>query len=117
MQVISVTGIHQLLNRDTICVGLPGESKAQVLDGLIRLLTGHPKVLDLEAVRAAVLAREAVMSTGVGKGLALPHAKTSAVADTIAALAITAQAVDFGAIGHGAPLLPLIPRRGGARVP
>jgi mannitol/fructose-specific phosphotransferase system IIA component (Ntr-type) len=38
------------------------------------------------------------MSTGVGKGLGLPHAKTAAATETVAAFATTAAAVDFGAI-------------------
>ncbi len=98
MQAIGLTEIHQLLKRDTIRVGLPGETKEEVLNNLIDLLKGQPGVRDLEKVREAVFAREAVMSTGVGKGLALPHAKTDAVDRTVAALAITAQPVDFGAI-------------------
>jgi mannitol/fructose-specific phosphotransferase system IIA component (Ntr-type) len=38
------------------------------------------------------------MSTGVGKGLGLPHAKPSAATETVAAFATTAEPVDFGAI-------------------
>lgn len=98
MQAIGLTEIHQLLKRDTIRVGLPGETKEEVLNNLIDLLKGQPGVRDLEKVREAVFTREAVMSTGVGKGLALPHAKTDAVDRTVAALAVTAHPVDFGAI-------------------
>jgi len=39
-----------------------------------------------------------MMSTGVGKGLGLPHAKTSAATETVAAFATTAEPVEFGAI-------------------
>ncbi len=98
MQAIGLTEIHQLLNRDTVRVGLPGETKNEVLNNLIDLLEGQPGVRDLEKVRQAVFARENVMSTGVGKGLALPHAKTDAVDRTVAALAITEKPVDFDAI-------------------
>jgi len=98
MQGTSVTGIHQLLNKNTVRVGLVGETKAEVLDALINLLKSSPAVSDLNQVREAVFARETVMSTGVGKGLALPHAKTRAVKDTVAALAMTEHPVDFGAI-------------------
>lgn len=94
--------IHQFLTPETVRVGLPGESKTEVLDNLVQLLDHLPQVLDLAEVRRAVLAREAVMSTGVGKRLALPHAKTSAVTDTVAALAITARPIEFGAIDNEA---------------
>ncbi|CAM3242419.1 PTS sugar transporter subunit IIA [Rhodothermus bifroesti] len=90
--------IHQLLSPETIQVGLPGRTKEEVLNRLIDLLRGHPAVRDLEALRQAVWVREQMMSTGVGKGLGLPHAKTSAVTGTVAAFAITAEPVDFEAI-------------------
>ena len=98
MQTTTVTAIHQLLSPDTVCVGLAGQAKEVVLNGLMDLLADHPSVHDLEGVRAAVFAREQVMSTGVGKGLALPHAKTPSVVGTAAALAITEEPVVFGAI-------------------
>ncbi|AEN73111.1 putative PTS IIA-like nitrogen-regulatory protein PtsN [Rhodothermus marinus SG0.5JP17-172] len=94
----STSQIHQLLVPETIRVGLPGHTKEEVLNHLIDLLRGHPAVRDLEAVRQAVLARERMMSTGVGKGLGLPHAKTPAVTTTVAAFAITAEPVEFDAI-------------------
>jgi len=87
-----------LLSLDTVRVGLEGETKEEVLDALISLLKDNPAVVDLDAVREAVYSREKVMSTGVGKGLALPHAKTRAVSDTVAALAITKHPIEFGAI-------------------
>jgi PTS system fructose-specific IIA component len=97
---MSVTGIHEILRPQTISVGLPGSTKDEVLLRLIDLLRDHPGVQDLEGVREAVLAREQVMSTGVGKGLGLPHAKTPAVSETVVAFAITEEPVPFGAIDN-----------------
>ncbi|MGI9175376.1 MAG: PTS sugar transporter subunit IIA [Rhodothermales bacterium] len=90
--------IHQLLSPRTVRVGLPGTSKREVIDGLIDLLAHRLEPSKLEQVREAVHEREQRMSTGVGKGLALPHAKTSAVDETIAAFAVTEHPVDFEAI-------------------
>ncbi len=98
MQTDSIIQIHQLLRPESIRVGLPGETKAQVLEGLIGLLDGHPGVRDVRRVYEAVSDREQVMSTGVGKGLALPHAKTAAVLETVAAFAVTEHPIPFGAI-------------------
>jgi PTS system fructose-specific IIA component len=101
MSTSSVTQIHQLLRPELVRVGLPGRTKQEVIDGLIDLLREHRGVTDLaRRVRQAILAREEVMSTGVGKGLGLPHAKTPALTDTVAAFAVTAQPVDFGAIDN-----------------
>jgi fructose-specific phosphotransferase system IIA component len=95
-----VLDIHQLLTPETVRVGLPGETKDEVINNLIDLLEEHPAVLDRDEVRRAVFEREQVMSTGVGKGLGLPHAKTQAVTESIAAFAVTAEPVEFGAIDN-----------------
>lgn len=100
MPMIRVLDIHQLLKPETVQVGLPGNTKEQVINHLINLLEGHPAVVDLDEVRRAVFEREQVMSTGVGKGLGLPHAKTPAVRESIAAFAVTAEPVDFGSIDN-----------------
>ena len=67
---------------------------------LIDMVSDHPHVLDVDAVKKAVLEREAMMSTGVGKGLALPHAKTPAVGGMVGALVTTTKPVDFGALDN-----------------
>lgn len=90
--------LHQLLTHDTIRVGLPGSTKAEVIDEMLDLVHDHPAMLDFEQARQAVLERESSISTGVGKGLGLPHGKTSALTETIAALAVTANPIDFDAI-------------------
>lgn len=95
---ISVLEIHQLLKPDTVRVGLGGETKEEVIDNLLDLLADHPVVRDVDEVRRAVFEREQVMSTGVGKGLGLPHAKTPAVTESVAAFAVTQHPVDFGSI-------------------
>ncbi|GAB5518084.1 MAG: PTS sugar transporter subunit IIA [Rhodothermales bacterium] len=90
--------IANLLPEAQICVGLPGATKGDVLAALLGVLATNSSVLDAEAMHTAVLAREAMMSTGVGKGLALPHAKTEAVRETVAAFAITAEPIDYDAL-------------------
>jgi len=95
--------IQELLTSDTVVVGLPAGDKETVIAELVDLFDGNPAVKDLKALKTAVLERERVMSTGVGKGLALPHAKTSAVTDTVAALAITDGDVDFESL-DGSPV-------------
>jgi PTS system fructose-specific IIA component len=92
MQVI------ELLSRETVRVGLEGSDKTSVIEAMVELLADDPAVKDLDEVRRVVLEREEMMSTGVGKGLALPHGKTSAVTGNVAALALTRLPVDFEAI-------------------
>jgi PTS system fructose-specific IIA component len=98
MPATRILDIHDLLTPSTVKVGLPGATKEDILNNLIESLAGRPAVRDLEEVRKAIFEREQMMSTGVGKGLALPHAKTPAVQESIAAFAATSWPIDFGSI-------------------
>lgn len=94
------TTLKDLISRRTVRVNLEGGTREDVIASLVDTLEGLPEVRDIEAVKEAVLEREEVMSTGVGKGLALPHAKTAAVSGTVAAFAITRRPVEWGAIDN-----------------
>jgi len=98
MPTTQTTEINQLLDPERVRIGLPGTSKSEVIDALVDVLAGEDAIDDLAAVRSAVFDREEKMSTGVGKGLGLPHAKTPAVTQTVAAFATTEEPVDFGAV-------------------
>ena len=98
MPTTSTTEINQLLSPDRIRIAVPETSKSNIIDTLVDVLAGHPSIDSIEAVRRAIFDREKMMSTGVGKGLGLPHAKTDAVQETIAAFATTEHPVEFGAI-------------------
>ena len=74
---------------------LKGRAKEEIINELIDLFEGDENVVDLENIRTAVLEREKIMSTGVGKGFAIPHAKTNAVSDIIAAFGKLNEPVDF----------------------
>ena len=74
----SILHLHQLLTADTVHVDLPGRTKDDVINALLDVVATHPAVIDPEAMRRAVFEREQMMSTGVGKSLGLPHAKTAA---------------------------------------
>lgn len=107
MPSTDLLSINELLDPATVRVGLPGGDKDAVIDALVDLLGSHPAVMDPDEVRADVHAREQQMSTGVGKGLGLPHARSSAVRETVAAFATTADGVDYDAI-DGEPVRLLL---------
>jgi mannitol/fructose-specific phosphotransferase system IIA component (Ntr-type) len=55
-------------------------------------------VSDREKVRTAIFDREQIMSTGVGNGFAIPHGKTDAVSDIVAAFAVTEEPIDYDSL-------------------
>lgn len=87
--------ISDILTENLVATGLAGSNKKDVIDGMIDLVATSPKVLDKEKVRKAIFEREEIMSTGVGNGFAIPHGKTEAVSDIVAAFAVTAAPIDY----------------------
>ncbi len=53
---------------------------------------------EAEEIYRAIQAREEVLSTGIGDGVALPHAKSEAVPDLVVAAGVSAQPVEFDAL-------------------
>jgi len=87
--------ISDILTADLVWPGLEGKTKEEIIDQIIERIAASPKVLDREKVRKAILDREKIMSTGVGNGFAIPHGKTDAVSDIVAAFAVTAEPIDY----------------------
>ncbi len=87
--------ITDILSEQAIRTDLPGNSKEEVINAMIDLAATQKVVQDKERMRAAIFERERIMSTGVGSGFAIPHGKTDAVSDIVAAFAVTAQPIDY----------------------
>ena len=101
--------VLDLLNKDCIVADLQGQTKEDVINELINLFKDDSKVIDLEKVRDAVLEREKIMSTGVGKGFAIPHGKTNAVSDILAAFGKTTRPIEYDSLdGHPVYLVFLL---------
>ncbi len=90
--------ISSLLHSDHILYDLEAGSKSSLIPKLVEPLRDDLGSECSEKVLKAVLEREEVMSTGVGKGLAIPHAKLEAVEENIAVFARLKKPVEYGSI-------------------
>lgn len=90
--------ISDILSEQVIATQLAGDNKDDVIEAVIDLAAKSPHVKDIEKVRSAIMEREKIMSTGVGRGVAVPHGKCDGVTETVAAFAVTAEPVDFKAL-------------------
>lgn len=88
------------LKPEYIAVGLQADSKEELLSKMVELAAKNPSVLDKGKVKTAIIERERIMSTGVGKGFAIPHGKTDAVSDIVLAFATTSEPVDYSAMDN-----------------
>lgn len=79
-------------------VDLASRSKDAALMELVETLSSAPEVSDRDRLLQAVLEREKIVSTGIGLGVAVPHAKISEVAEFVVAYGRSKQGIDFGSI-------------------
>ncbi|HCD50982.1 MAG TPA: hypothetical protein DEQ34_00945, partial [Balneolaceae bacterium] len=90
--------LFNLLDENTIITDSEFGNKDDVINALVDTLSGKVPEEALETVRTRVFERESVMSTGVGKGLAIPHCKTKVVDDNFAAFVKLEKPLDFNSI-------------------
>lgn len=90
--------VSEILNKEFIIAELESNDKESAINELIDLFRNDPRVEDIEKVRQAVLDREKIMSTGVGKGFAIPHGKTESVKETLAAFGRKKDGIDYDAL-------------------
>ena len=99
--------VADLLSPESIVVFLEGETKEAIVRELVDALVLGEGDTDREAILTAVLERESVMSTGIGRGIAVPHARTVAVTGVRAAIGIAREPVSFDAV-DGKPVKTFI---------
>lgn len=87
--------ISDILDESVVRVNLKGTSKDEIINEMIAIVNNSNKIIDIEKVREAIFEREKIMSTGVGNGFAIPHGKTDAVSDIVAAFAVTEEPIDY----------------------
>ncbi|WP_166702103.1 PTS fructose transporter subunit IIABC [Bacillus albus] len=71
--------ITELLKRDTVIMNLTASNKEAVIDELVEKLAGANRLNSKAEFKEAILKRESQSTTGIGEGIAIPHAKTKAV--------------------------------------
>ncbi|MRX73700.1 PTS fructose transporter subunit IIA [Bacillus lacus] len=87
--------ITELLTLQTIELSIAGTQKSDAIDTLVAVLDKAGKLNDSRAFKDAILKREEQSTTGIGDGIAIPHAKTSAVSAPAIAFGKSAEGVDY----------------------
>lgn len=90
--------ITDLLTKETMILHLQAKTKEEVIDELVAKLQEAGILSDAQAFKEAILAREAQSTTGVGDGIAIPHAKTSAVKKAAVAFGRSKNGIDYDAL-------------------
>lgn len=107
--------ISELLKKDTMILDLKAQRKEAVIDELIGQLSAAGRLNDVKAYKEAIMAREQQSTTGIGEGIAIPHAKTAAVKTPSIAFGRSEAGVDYESLdGQPAHLFFMIAASEGA---
>jgi len=87
--------ISDILQLESIKTDSEVNNKNSLIVEMMQLADKSGQVENFEKAEEEVFKREEVMSTGIGKGIALPHAKTNAVKDIVGALNILQTPLDY----------------------
>jgi len=90
--------ISEILSEKVIATGLEATDKYEAIDKMIELACASGNMINKDNVKQCVLDREKLVSTGVGKGFAIPHGKTDDIKDIVAAFAVLKTPIDFDSI-------------------
>lgn len=94
--------IVDLLHKNGIDLNFNPSSKAEAIDKLVDLMDSTGNLINKNEYKEAILAREALSTTGIGEGIAIPHGKTKAVKRASLAAAVSKKGVDYDSL-DGAP--------------
>ncbi|WP_102263189.1 PTS fructose transporter subunit IIABC [Mesobacillus jeotgali] len=107
--------ITELLTRETILLSMSAASKQDAVNELVGMLERAGKITDRDAFEKAILKREQQSTTGVGDGVAIPHAKTSVVKDATIVFGRSEAGIDYESLdGQPAHLFFMIAAPEGA---
>lgn len=87
--------ITELLTLDTIAMDVEATNKNGVIDELVNQLNQAGKLNDVEAYKEAIHQREGQSTTGIGEGIAIPHAKVAAVETPAIAFGKSKAGIDY----------------------
>ena len=100
---------NDLYKENTVCMNLKSKTKQDVINEMVELLDKNGILNNKNEFKKEILEREELSSTGFGNGIAIPHAKTSAVKIPRVAVGISKDGFDFDSVdGNKANLIFMI---------
>jgi len=92
-----VVEIDKLLSAERVAF-LTSRTKQEALTEMIALISSAQEVIDSEHLARAINERESIMSTGIGLGIAVPHAKITSVNRIVMAVGVSREGIDFDSL-------------------
>lgn len=92
--------LADLLTVERVDTGCQLSSKKRLMERITSLLLSGRAQLDRKTVLQTLIERERLGSTGIGKGVALPHGRINGLDDVIGAVVVLANPLDYDAVDN-----------------
>ncbi len=99
--------VADYINKERIIFFKKGSKKESIINKLTELVSTSDKVQDKESFKKDIWERETLMSTGIGLGIAIPHARSEYIKDIVIAIGISKESIEFDSI-DGKPVTYII---------
>lgn len=99
MEILKIT---DFITEDLISLDLKSNKKEDVLKELVKIMGASSNILDEEKCYTALIEREKLGSTGIGKGVAIPHAKTEYAKRLTIGFGISKEGINFESLDETA---------------
>lgn len=90
--------IINYLDKERINLDLKSKTKTDVIRELMKTMNDSDKIISSEKALSGLFSREELGTTGIGKGVAIPHAKTDAVSDLLVGFGISKDGINYGSM-------------------
>ncbi len=90
--------IEDILNKERISASLTGQNKKEIIAELAGLMAQDGLISGSSELLDSAMEREGLMSTGIGKGVAIPHGRTKGLKKMAGSFGISARPIDFGSL-------------------
>lgn len=87
-----------IFSEDLIRIGINIESKTELLVSMVHMLHANKAIDSIDRFKNAIFGREEIMSTGIGKGIALPHGRDICVSELKVAVCILGKPIEFDSL-------------------
>lgn len=94
--------LANLLSADQVIPEMQSTERWSAISELVDLLTSQGRIMEADRAEVidALYQREHTMSTGIGFGIAIPHASSEKLTEVVAAFGRSSKGVDFGSLDH-----------------
>ncbi|MBI1390932.1 MAG: hypothetical protein GC154_21080 [bacterium] len=92
--------LSDILCKECISLDLSHQTKSGVVHEMASLAANSGRVSNLDKLVAAISERERIQTTGIGSGMAIPHATTDGIRGIVLAMGVSKQGVEYDSLDN-----------------